>query len=69
MYNSNYTEHVDHLAAIPEYTVAPCVTRGGIDFTGRAADELYAKQALGPNPPSLSMLSIQTEKQFFNPEM
>ncbi|XP_050677019.1 uncharacterized protein LOC126973727 [Leptidea sinapis] len=66
-HNPMENEVADHLAERPEYRPIPCITRGGIDYTGMTNDEEYVKRILGPNPPILTELSITTEKDIYDP--
>ncbi|CAG9577611.1 unnamed protein product [Danaus chrysippus] len=68
IFNANNNENPDFLARIPEYFVAPCITRGGIDFTGRKTDEKYTDDVLGPDPPRLDKLVVTAQRKFFDPE-
>ncbi|VVD05789.1 unnamed protein product [Leptidea sinapis] len=40
-HNPMENEVADHLAERPEYRPIPCITRGGIDYTGMTNDEEY----------------------------
>ncbi|CAK1553170.1 unnamed protein product [Leptosia nina] len=69
IYNNGNTRRAEHLSTLPEYKVLPVITRSGIDYTGRNYNELYAKEMLGPNPPILTKMKIESEKEFFAPKI
>ncbi|XP_047522750.1 uncharacterized protein LOC125061378 isoform X3 [Pieris napi] len=66
IYNTGNTNQAEHLSGLPEYNPTPIITQSGIDYTGKAYDEHYVQQIIGPDPPIVRMLKIKTEKEYFN---
>jgi hypothetical protein len=62
-----WNENADHLNELPSYEPAPIITRTGIDYTNKTYDERYVEHILGPDPPLLTDLKIETTKTFFDP--
>ncbi|XP_048002798.1 uncharacterized protein LOC125239300 [Leguminivora glycinivorella] len=59
-------DHEDILGA-PEYRPQPLLTDNGIDFTYKGYNEEYMEQVMGPSPPLMTDLKIQTSEPFFDP--
>ncbi|XP_026325531.1 uncharacterized protein LOC113234436 [Hyposmocoma kahamanoa] len=64
-------ENVNHLAEIPEYNPIPIVTKSAntvtIDYTNRNYNEQYVDNLLGPDPPLLTDLIVNSTENFFDP--
>ncbi|XP_068627309.1 uncharacterized protein [Battus philenor] len=59
-------ENVDYMPQLPEYCPVPVITKSGIDYTNRAYIENYVNTVLGPNPPVLTELRVNTSMRFFD---
>ncbi|KAJ8724597.1 hypothetical protein PYW08_016071 [Mythimna loreyi] len=64
--NRSWNANAEHLAAIPEYAPVPVITENGIDYTNKTYDENYVDAILGPDPPVITDLNIETTKDFFD---
>ncbi|KAI8431370.1 hypothetical protein MSG28_015904 [Choristoneura fumiferana] len=60
-------DNIQLLNGIPEYKPTPVITDNGIDFTNKTYNEEYVEKLLGPNPPLLTDLKIQSSPAFFDP--
>ncbi|KOB77102.1 Uncharacterized protein OBRU01_04667 [Operophtera brumata] len=61
-----WTAHADHLSHPPEYCPGPTLLSNGIDYTHAHYDEAYVDSVIGPNPPLLTDLDINSTKMFFD---
>ncbi|XP_063372078.1 uncharacterized protein LOC134660264 [Cydia amplana] len=59
-------DHVE-LRGAPEYRPQPLLTDNGIDFTYKGYNEEYMELVMGPDPPLLTNLKIQTSEPFYDP--
>ncbi|XP_063545208.1 uncharacterized protein LOC134753292 [Cydia strobilella] len=60
-------DHVQLLEGAPEYRPQPLLTDNGIDFTYKGYNEEYMELVMGPDPPLMTDLKIQTSEPFFDP--
>nr|XP_049696027.1 uncharacterized protein LOC110381318 [Helicoverpa armigera] len=61
-----WNANAEHLTEIPDYAPIPVITECGIDYTHKKYDEEYIDNILGPNPPIITDLTINSTRPFID---
>ncbi|KAJ0169278.1 hypothetical protein K1T71_015162 [Dendrolimus kikuchii] len=61
-----WTTEANNLATPLTYNPTPLITKNGIDYTNKDYNINYVDNILGPNPPLLTELNINSSKMFYD---